>query len=160
MQAIQLLSGTVKFPAGKMFETQYGQRVNAVVTLENGEEAKLWGNPDDHELKQLRKGQAVQLVKDTKGYKLVGSSPAPSPQSPVPTGSAVPPILESEQGREQIKTYVKWQAKLLKQCYGEVLNQFCTPDKNGEMLLDPTDAESVRSLAVTLYIAAQRKYNL
>lgn len=160
MQAIQLVSGTVKFPAGKVFDTQYGQRVNAVVALENGEEAKLWGSPDDHELKQLRKGQSVQLVKDAKGYKLVGSSPAPSPQFPAPTGSTIPSILESEEGRNQIKTYVKWQAKLLRQCYGEVIKQFCTPDENGEMLLDPADAESVRSLAVSLYIAAQRKFNL
>jgi hypothetical protein len=34
-------------------------------------EIKLWGNPNDATLTSLKKGQTVQLAKDTKGYKLV-----------------------------------------------------------------------------------------
>jgi hypothetical protein len=44
-QSIQLIEATVKYSAGKVFTTQYGAHINAVLTTAEGEKIKLWGNP-------------------------------------------------------------------------------------------------------------------
>ena len=75
-QALTVHTATVKFPAGKTFTTQYGDRVNAVLTLDDGEEIKLWGNPGDPNLTALKKGQQVAVVQDQKGWKLLNTPPA------------------------------------------------------------------------------------
>ena len=158
---IELLYARVKYPANAPRETKNGLRINVLLELPDGTEQKLWGDPGDPLLTPLKKGQQVQVAKDHKGVKLVGGSaphsPALSTQSPA---IGQPSILESEEGRGEIKKYVKWQAKLLRQCYQETLKQFCTADENGEVLVSPSDSESVRSLAVNLYISTQRKFNL
>lgn len=150
MQAIQVVSGTVKFPAGKVFETKYGQRVNAVITLDDGSEAKLWGNPDDHELRELCRGQAVQLVKDAKGYKLVGTSPAPSTQPAATATQTKNTELNPEQKRA-IAAYIQGQADLFNYALKTVRER---------VEVDPADTESVRAIATSIYIATQRKFNL
>jgi len=42
-----LVKGRVKFPAGRVFNTQYGERINIVVELPDKQEIKLWGKPGD-----------------------------------------------------------------------------------------------------------------
>lgn len=157
MQAIQLVSGVVKFPAGKVFDTQYGQRVNAVINLEDGTEAKLWGNPDDHELKQLRKGQPVQLVRDAKGYKLVGSSPVASPQPTAP--SATSPSGMTDEQKQEIKQYIRFQAKIFAECLKQARLVCGVASPEGEPAFIESE-ESIRAIATTLYISAQKKFGL
>jgi len=112
-QSIQLHTGTVKFSAGKAFQTKHGDRINVVITLANGEETKLWGGPDDAALLALKKGQQVQLMRDTKGYKLIAeaqpeqapqASPA-SPQTPAGNnGKRLPqPWSDDERERSQAR---------------------------------------------------------
>lgn len=69
--AIRHTQGIVKFAAGKVFNTTYGERINTVVALQNGEEIKLWGSPGDSALLSLKKGQAVRLTDAGKGWKLM-----------------------------------------------------------------------------------------
>ena len=72
----------VKYAAGAPRETKYGPRINVVVSLPDGDEAKLWGNPDAS-IKHLRKGQDVTVAYDGKAWKLVqqpqGQTVAPPP---------------------------------------------------------------------------------
>ena len=88
MASLTIVQGTVKYAAGPARETKNGLRINVVVTLADGEETKLWGDPGDPALTPLKKGNAVQLVKNAKGtgYSLLDTSPAtqqlPRPWSP------------------------------------------------------------------------------
>jgi len=145
-QSIQLHTGTVKFSAGKVFETQYGQRINCVISLTNGEEAKLWGNPDDTALLSLKKGQQVQLMKDQKGFKLVAeATPEPSQASPQTSsgsnGKRLPQTWSDDE-RRAIAAKVEQHSKLMKYCHDQIRNQF------GDGLTE----ESLRTLTITLYL--------
>ena len=150
-QSIQLLSGVVKFGAGKAFQTQYGERVNCVITLASGEEAKLWGNPDDAALLALKKGQQVQLMKDQKGYKLISEAtpetPQASPQaSSGSNGKRLPPTWTDDEKRA-IASRTEQQAKFLRYCYDQINAQFAG---------QPLSEESIRTLAITLYIQSSK----
>ena len=146
-QSIQLHTGTVKFSAGKVFETQYGSRINAVVVLPTGEEIKLWGSPGDAALTALKKGEQVQLLKDQKGFKLVADTPAETPQAPVaPTNSNGNgkrlAQTWSDDERRAIASKVEQHSKLMKYCFDQVKTQF------GEGMSE----ESLRTMAITVYL--------
>ena len=78
----------MKYAVGPARGTTNGPRINVVVTLADGEETKLWGDPGNPSLTPLKKGNAVQLVKNAKGtgYSLLDTSPmAPAaPLAPAP----------------------------------------------------------------------------
>ncbi|WP_434684014.1 hypothetical protein [Pseudanabaena minima] len=154
MANITMATGKVKYGCGKPKDFGHGDRINAVVTLDNGEEVKLWGKPDDQDLLSLRKGQAVNLIYDGKNYKLVNSQPVASSQT-VPTSQIAPaPIASSNLSTEQKKAiaeYIEGRADLLKYCWTTAKL------KLGDVT---TDEESLRSAASTLFIAAQKKFNL
>lgn len=151
--ALQLVNATVKFPAGKVFQGEWGDRVNFVAVSDSGEEIKIWGNADNSEIKELKKGQKVQLVWDGKGYKLVNSEPAPAEKnSHQNNGNQSPkPELSVEQKRA-IAAYIQGQADLFNFCLKTVRERV-----EG---INPDDTESLRAIATTLYISAQRKFNL
>lgn len=89
MSAITLVSATVKYPAGKTFDTQYGQRINVVLALPDGTEHKEWSHPDDRFLRSLKKGDAVQVVKDGDRCKLLKAEDDLPP--PLPANNHPPP---------------------------------------------------------------------
>jgi hypothetical protein len=94
MASLTIVQGTVKYAAGPARETKNGPRINVLVTLADGEEIKLWGDPGDPALTPLKKGQSVQLVKNAKGngYSLLDTSP---------TTPAAPPAKVPEQLRRE-----------------------------------------------------------
>jgi hypothetical protein len=94
MATLNIIQGTVKYATGPARETKNGPRINVVVTLADGEETKLWGDPGDPGLTPLKKGNAVQLVKNAKGtgYSLLDTSP---------TTPAAPPAKVPEQLRRE-----------------------------------------------------------
>ena len=57
---MNILKGKVKYTAGKVFEGQYGPSINAVITLDNGTEARVYGKADDEKLKALKKLQQTK----------------------------------------------------------------------------------------------------
>ena len=67
---MNLLKGKIKYAAGKVFEGQFGASINAVVCLDNGEECRVYGKPDDEKLKALKKDDAVTIIYDGKSYKI------------------------------------------------------------------------------------------
>ena len=86
MASLTIVQGTVKYAAGPARETKNGPRINVVVTLADGEETKLWGDPGDPALTPLKKGNAVQLVKNAKGtgYSLLDTAPMTPAPAPAP----------------------------------------------------------------------------
>lgn len=67
---MNILKGKIKYTAGKVFEGQFGQSINAVVTLANGEDIRVYGKPDDEKLKALKKDDEVTVIHDGKSYKV------------------------------------------------------------------------------------------
>jgi len=152
-QSIQLHTGTVKFGAGKAFTTQHGDRINVVITLANGEEVKLWGNPGDATLTALKKGQQCQLMKDQKGYKLITEAQPEQPsQAPQATngnngnGKRLPQTWSDDE-RRAIAAKTEQHAKFLRYCYDQINAQFAG---------QPLSEESIRTLAITLYIQSSK----
>ncbi len=62
-QSVDLVEAVVKYPARNPIDTQYGERINVVVTTPEGEQIKLWGKPGE-EIANLKKGQKVVLARD------------------------------------------------------------------------------------------------
>jgi hypothetical protein len=123
MATLNIIQGTVKYAAGPARETKNGPRINVVVTLPDGEETKLWGDPGDPSLTPLKKGNAVQLVKNAKGtgYSLLDKSP---------TTPAAPPAMVSVSGyspRQQPEVFKPWTDEEKKQLAAKV-------DQNAELM--------------------------
>lgn len=141
-QSIELVTGTVKYTAGQPRQTQYGERINVLVTLAEGSEQRLWGNPGDAVLTSLRKGQQVQLAKDHKGYKLIADAQQPSNGS---NGKGKTWQGWSDEEKRAIAAKVSDHADLLAFCLKtarEKLSSYCQT------------SEDIRALATTLYLSA------
>jgi hypothetical protein len=145
MQA--LITATVKFPAGKVFDGQYGPSCNVLVTMPDGSETKIWGKPD--ELQPYRRGDAIALLRDPKTgkFKPVAIAQAPQPaQHPAPQATAPKPELD----KVAIADYATQQAKLYSYCYQQARSAM------------PPDAplEAVQAAASSVFIATGRKFHL
>jgi hypothetical protein len=107
---INLYAGKVKFAAGQTpLQTQYGPRINAVVTLEQtGEDIKLWGNPGSA-IAHLRKGETISVAQNEKGQWQLASLPAApaqpqaAPNDP-PTATTQPQTAPSNAPTTQPQT--------------------------------------------------------
>ncbi len=93
----------------------------------------------------------MQLLYDGKGYKLIDDSQAAQVKQPVATELTPDQKPAAEGIRNEIAEYVTGQADLLKFCW-----------KTAAAKLDgiASEKESIRCAAASLYIAAQRKFNL
>jgi hypothetical protein len=152
-QTLTIHTATVKFPAGKTFTTQYGDRVNAVLIIPaTGEEIKLWGNPGDPTLSALKKGQQVAVAQDQKGWKLINTPPAAeSPASEKPTQQrSIEFAPLSPADKQAIASYIDQLGDLYGYC------QRVTATKN----LAEGGGEDARTIATTLFIQAVKKFNL
>ena len=146
----QILSAQVLFPA-KEWDTQYGPRLNAKIKVANGEETKIWGPPDDAPLKALRKGQTIQVVKDSKGkYSLVEQAPAPGHPPVVETPPLDTGELEGEV-KSAIASYITSRADLYAFCFKQASRAL---EESG------VSEETLKCAASTLFISAQRKFEI
>ncbi len=142
-----IIPATVKYAAGQPRDTQYGPRINVVCTPAEGDDIKLWGNPDDA-ISHLKKGQSVQILHEFKNgkdsYKLLqAAADLSGPQ-------AEAPALSAEQ-KQAIAQYIQEQSKLLGYCL-----QTVRTDENISQLSE----DSQRACAMSIYIATQKKFNL
>jgi hypothetical protein len=134
MASLTIVQGTVKYAAGPARETKNGPRINVVVTLTDGEETKLWGDPGDPALIPLKKGNAVQLVKNAKGtgYSLLDTSPgtpaAPPAKVPVPGYSLrkQPDVFKpwTDDEKRELAAKVDQEAALMRYCLQTVREKF------------------------------------
>lgn len=154
MSAITLVSATVKYPAGKTFDTQYGQRINVVLALPDGTEHKEWSHPDDRFLRSLKKGDAVQVVKDGDRCKLLKAEDDLPPPLPANNHPPPPPPLGtttntrwSKEHKTRIAEEIKQRAALIGYCHAQVSEQFVSPD--GEVFVGE---ETIQKYAAMLYL--------
>jgi hypothetical protein len=138
MATLQLVKGMVKFPAREPRDYGYGERINVVVTLSDGEEVKIWGKPGDP-IGELSKGQPVTLAYDGKAYKLADTSPSPSSAGMTP------------ETKKAIAAYVEDLANLYSFCF----------DTAARKLSDRIqDSSAIKEVATTLFLSSCRKFNL
>jgi hypothetical protein len=157
MATLNIIQGTVKYAAGPARETKNGPRINVLVTLADGEETKLWGDPGDPALTPLRKGNAVQLVKNAKGtgYSLLDTSPT-TPAAPlVPAPGYSPRQREtwkpwSDDQKKELAAKVDQEADLMKYCLQTARKKFVD---SGMVQAE----ESVCALASVLFSQATRQ---
>lgn len=153
----KVLNATVKFPASKVFQTQYGERVNAVFTCD-GDEIKIWaeaGTPKAEMLKRLTKGEQKLILDDGGKYKLLEDSSTSQTVSNgngngSKTNNNYEPLTDDK--KRAIATYVKDLTGL----YGFCLEQAKTLNKE-DLSLPP---EAIKDIATSLFITTQRHFNL
>ena len=142
-------SGTVKYPAGKTFPNKFKpeqQQQTIVLSMDDGSEERLYFAAGRTPHSTLTKGSTVQLIyseregKTTRQLAIPQSAPSPTPQ----------PDLSPEQ-KKMIASYVESQADLL---------AFCLDTANKKFTDKVQTEESIRTLAITLYINTQRQFNL
>lgn len=78
-----MITATVKYPAREALQTSRGPRINALVTLPDGQDVKIWANENDGLVSTWKIGQTVtvKLTKDGKWYDAVPPSEAPATSS-------------------------------------------------------------------------------
>jgi hypothetical protein len=141
---MQVIEATVKFPAGRVFESQFGPRVNALLSLPDGSDVKVWGNPNDATLSSLQRGQAVKVLLDHRGkYKLLEASQEPLKQPTAPKAGHI----MSDDDKRAIAERIQQEAALLKYCLT------VSKDKFSDLI---TDEASFRALATTLFLRVTR----
>lgn len=142
-----LTQATVKFPAGRVFDGQYGPSCNVLATLPDGSEVKVWGKPE--ELQSYRRGDSIALLQDAKGkFKPVAIAQAPQPVShPAPQSTAAP---KPGPDKAAIADFIQTQAKLYSYCY-QTARSAMPPD---------APLEAIQSCASSVYISTGRKFNL
>jgi hypothetical protein len=155
----KLLNAVVKYPAGKVFETQYGSRCNAVLTV-GDDEIKIWaepGTPKGQQLQSLKRGETVLVVDDNGKYKLLesdtkngNSNTNGNGNSDGATNKNYEPLTPDK--KREIAVYIADMAGL----YGYCLEQAKGLNKD-DLTLPP---EAIKDIATTLFITSQRHFNL
>jgi len=142
-----LTTATIKFPAGRVFDGQYGPSCNVLVTMPDGSEVKVWGKPD--ELQSYRRGDSIALLQDAKGkFKPVAIEQAPQRANhPAPQATAPKPAALDKQA---IADFVTQQAKLYSYCYQQARSA----------MPDDAPLEAVQACASSVFISTGRKFNL
>lgn len=161
---MQIKSGIVKYAAGKVFDSQWGERQNILVALNDGTEEQIWFKAGQTPHATLQKGQAVQVLYEERNGKtqrrIIVSDEAretASESNLAPVKSTTTP-LEAELTPDQkraIAAYVREQAELLGFCLKISREKF----GNADTPLVETE-ESIRTLATSLYITVQRKFQI
>ena len=151
----KLLNAIVKYPATKTFETKYGERCNAVLTV-GDDEIKIWGEPNTpkgEQLKALKRGETVLIVDDNGKYKLLESEAKitnGNGNSNGKTNKNYEPLTPDK--KREIAVYINDMAGL----YGYCLEQAKGLNKD-DLTLPP---EAIKDIATTLFITSQRHFNL
>ena len=132
-----LVKGRVKFPAGRVFNTQYGERINIVVELPDKQEIKLWGKPGDI-IGTYSRGEEIALMENGGKYK---------PLEVAPEGETVPPPPKTTPPNTMPShDTVSYYCHLLTTCYQEMAGQ-----------MEGLPPELIKDMAVSVFIALTRK---
>ena len=142
---MQLLTATLTSQPREV-NTKHGERTVADARLPDGREIAIWRPARDPNLLQYHKGSEVQLTKDRRGkFSLVDTVPASLPQ-PQPAA----PTLEGTD-KAEIAQYVSSMASLYSYCYEEAAKNLAKHE---------APEQAIRGAASSLFIAAQRKFDL
>ncbi len=128
--------------------TKFGQRtVIDAIRTDTNETIAIWRPPNDRYVQKLGKDDRVSIAIDEKGKLTLveEESPASSEPSPSPSSTANLPLSLSE--KKQIASYIQEMAKL----YG-----FCLQQADSLGTID----KDRQAIATTLFLSAQKKFNL
>ena len=149
---MKLLTATLVKPA-RQVETKYGTRTVADAIDQNGKEQTIWRPANDPVLNGLSVNSPVTLAVDSKGkISLVDNQPV-APATPKTETNKTEQIKTdyslSKTDKQAIASYIQQQRDLLAFCWEQAKS---IPGHESE--------DTTEKLAVTLYLAAQRKFNL
>lgn len=77
---VQILPAIVKYEAREPKETSRGPRINVKVTLEDGSDVQIWGNPDSP-IAEWSRGQRVNVRKNGQYYDPAPGTPGASQEN-------------------------------------------------------------------------------
>ncbi len=143
-----MIEAKVKFAAGAPKDTKNGPRINALVTLPNGTEERIWDKPGGP-VSTWQKGQTVYLEQSGQYYNVAKEQPAAqAPSAPKP-GAASFPVTDQPATLDALLP----KANLYADLYREILRRLESGDPD-----DPTDVlvipEELRGqAAATIFIS-------
>ncbi len=144
---MQIKNGRIKYPAGKVFQSDWGERQNIVVEMDDGSEEKLYFAAGRQPHASLKRGQSVAILfEGGKRRLLVNDKPDTPTQPSQPQYQGLTPDT-----KRAIANYVQDQADLL---------GFCLKTASEKFSEQVETEESLRTLATTLFIATQRHFGL
>ena len=144
---MQIKNGRIKYPAGKVFQSDWGERQNIVVEMDDGSEEKLYFAAGRQPHASLKRGQSVAILFEGGKRRLVVSD---KPNTPTEPPQPAYQKLTPDQKRA-IANYIQDQAKLMRFCLETARENFSDQIET---------EESLRTLATTLFIATQRHFGL
>ncbi|MEP0911791.1 hypothetical protein NDI45_12795 [Leptolyngbya sp. GB1-A1] len=152
MATATLIEGTIEV-IGREKNGQYGPYKPVLFKLADGSEIWKSYKPDAPELAQLRKGQTYQLVKVGDEIKLVAPGQS-TPQAQATTPPIAPahqtdPYRMGDDQKRDVAAYVSQMGDLLAYCRNVA-----------QQKLGDVEEETIRTSTASLFITAQRKFNL
>ena len=173
---MQIKSGIVKYPAAKEFPDLYksGQtKQNVVIQMNTGEDEKIWFSTGRQPHASLKKGQPVQILFEQREGKLTrrlivdntnnnglsqNNTSSANSNSRSLSGNTSNPTSQISNSKEltaeekrAIANYIQNQSDLLGYCLDVSIAKYGSKVQT---------EESLRTLATTLFITTQRKFNL
>lgn len=138
----------------KVVTTKYGARMVADAQTTDGEKLSVWRPENDQTLGSLRSGAQVVLSLDSKGkVNLIDNPPETMtpqlPPAPTETKPAGNKHALSPETKREIADYVTQQKDLLSYCWQQAAT-----------IPGVSEEQTLEKLAVTLYLSAQRRFNL
>lgn len=164
---MQLKQGSVICPANKVLNTQWGEKQTVKVKLADGTEETIWFKVGKKPHADLVRGDVVSIIYEENNGKTIkrlivnddnqiannNSSNGSKETVKFMMPNAYPKNNITEEEKTVIKEYITTQLSIYTHCLKATKE--CM---ESEQLL--TNNEDVRTIATTLYIATQRKFNL
>ena len=145
---MNIKSGKVLYPAGKVFDGKWGKRQSLKVRLADGSEESIWFSEGRQPHASLKKGDLVQILFEDNKRRLIvqeQGTPAPNPTQARESQAKGYEPLEPETKRE-IASYVQEMAKLYHHCLKTVTTE-----------MPELPIEQAKCVSTTLFIASRGK---
>ena len=152
-----MISATVKYPARDATQTSRGPRINALVTLPDGQEVKIWANEGDGLVSTWKKGQTVtvRLTKDGKWY-----DPVPPSEAHATTAQAAPQATQSRHAVDitDPEQYAALQARAMAYAdlYRAIHQRLTTGDHQDPLDIYTLPEGDLHAAAASVFIAITR----
>lgn len=161
---MKIVKGQITKPAGKTFETKYGEKRMAIVTLVDGTEEKFYLVPH-HDACNLQKGSAVSVVYEERNGRTVRrivpeeTNETTSAYTRSPDSGRSNNYYSRGNGGQQHKPQTdprEWATVEARNIIA-LMNIVSTEATNGGF--PDLTSDELRNIAISINISAQRKFN-